>query len=66
MPLMHAWMKRTLQWWNKVVARLDHDLVRCALADSVQVALHPTGAKNVVAVWAAQFKSSLSGLSAGF
>jgi hypothetical protein len=37
-PLMHKWFELSVRWWNKVVARSDDDLVKCAVRDSIAMA----------------------------
>lgn len=42
-PLAHAWRKQVITWWNKVVARLDDDLVKIVLGDSIRWAKEGAG-----------------------
>jgi hypothetical protein len=39
-PLMHAWARQMLGWWNRMVARRDGDIVKESLRESMQIALH--------------------------
>ena len=37
-PLLHAWAKQLLGWWNRMVSRRDGDMVKEALRESVRLA----------------------------
>jgi hypothetical protein len=34
-PVAHAWLKQTLHWWNRIVARPGTDIVKIALKESI-------------------------------
>ncbi len=63
-PLAHAWIKQSVTWWNKVVARPDHDLVKIALGDSIGWAREGAGAIECWgAAWLHAIKSILPPLA---
>jgi hypothetical protein len=37
-PIMHFWVSQLVNFWNKVMSRPEHDLVRIAMLDSVHMA----------------------------
>lgn len=60
LPLLHAWFKQTITWYNKVVARANGDWVKCAVQASLQLA--DTGA-GCGSCWGAAFRASIKAVS---
>lgn len=57
-PLSMSWLKQTLHFWNKIVARPDNDLVKMAMAESTCLA----ATHRVRSCWAARLNSALGHL----
>ena len=60
-PIMHHWVARMLGFWNGIMQRPDHDIVKIALLDSVRLAEQRYWARASPRCWA---KAFLDGLAA--
>lgn len=56
LPLQHAWLKQTVTWYNKIVARAVDDLVKCALVGSMQMVDDDVGCASC---WGTAFLTSI-------
>jgi hypothetical protein len=56
MPVLHSWLSRVCDWWNKVVSRASQDLTRLALLDAAGLATVET---RRVVNWVSSFATAL-------
>ena len=60
-PIMHHWVARMIGFWNGIIQRPDHDIVKIALLDNVRLAEQHYWGRASPKCWA---KAFLDGLAA--
>ena len=59
-PLLHAWFKQTITWYNQVVGRAADDLTKVALHDSIKLAADGMGCGSC---WGSAFLTSVKAVA---